>query len=478
MAKHDIKGDKLQINSIESKEESIISIGTPLRYEEGYVFDDPLDIPNKGYVDAATDNAASVAEINTGTDDDKFTTPLGLAGSKYLDQSGSKIYAVATDSVTPDNYTATIVPAITAIVEGQIFYVKFVDANTTYTPTLNLNGLGAISLTKNGDGSNMNIGEIVAGGIYRVAYDGTNFQIDVFNTQNESFIQNQSFVPQNASFDISGTGFVGDLLTADTLAIASTPSTSAGTYDILTRKISGAGAGSVEKVSSNTFIQNQSTIEQDASAKINGTFNSRKTIIDTTGTYTDTGEALQVTGTTSLNGSTNVDGSLFVGTGDTGEVALFNNGNPDGFGVSIRAASDDAPSLIVKNYDNVSTFEVLGNGRVALRIDPETPVSDYDIVVRDPSNGVLQKVDSNIFFLQSNIKYGTTGIITDGSTDVFTIPHGLGSVPSSVSVTFGVNRNSELTTADISVDATNITISCDNPPPPVGTINVFWQVFK
>ena len=116
--------------------------------------------------------AASVAEINTGTDNTKGVTPLGLTGSKYLDQSGSKVSATAAGTNT---YTATITPAITAYTATQHFFIKFTNANTG-TATLNLNGLGAKPILKNSTVP-LTIGDINAGQILCLAYDGTNFQI-------------------------------------------------------------------------------------------------------------------------------------------------------------------------------------------------------------------------------------------------------------------------------------------------------------
>src|SRR6185437_1623093 len=115
---------------------------------------------------------ATATELNTGTDDAKFATALGLENSKYLNQSGSKISATATGT---DTYAATISPAITAYSNTQRFFIKFTNANTG-AATLNLNSLGAIPLKKNVSTA-LSAGDIAAGQIVCVAYDGTNFQI-------------------------------------------------------------------------------------------------------------------------------------------------------------------------------------------------------------------------------------------------------------------------------------------------------------
>ncbi len=117
-------------------------------------------------------NKLSVAEINTGTDDGKFATALGLEGSKYLTQNGAKISATAAGT---DTYTATIAPAITAYLNTHRFFIKFTNANTG-AATLNLNSLGAIAIKKNVSEA-LTSGDIKAGQIIPLAYDGTNFQI-------------------------------------------------------------------------------------------------------------------------------------------------------------------------------------------------------------------------------------------------------------------------------------------------------------
>lgn len=116
---------------------------------------------------------AAVATINTGTNDATLITPLGLAGSKYLDQSGAKTYAAATGT---DTYVATISPAITAYATGQRFELKFANANTLTTPTINLNGLGAKTIVKH-NGAALAAGDIAAGMVCILVYDGTNFHL-------------------------------------------------------------------------------------------------------------------------------------------------------------------------------------------------------------------------------------------------------------------------------------------------------------
>lgn len=74
-----------------------------------------------------------------------------------------------------DTYTSTPAPAISGYTENLRLFVKFTNANTG-AATLNLNGLGAKSIKKNGT-TDLASGDIAAGQILQLIYDGTNFQV-------------------------------------------------------------------------------------------------------------------------------------------------------------------------------------------------------------------------------------------------------------------------------------------------------------
>jgi len=89
----------------------------------------------------------------------------------------SKLHGMdfAADDQTSDTYAITLAPAPTAYFTGMV--VKF-KANTLNTGacTLNVNSLGAKTLKKNYN-SDLVTGDILAGQIVTVIYDGTNFQV-------------------------------------------------------------------------------------------------------------------------------------------------------------------------------------------------------------------------------------------------------------------------------------------------------------
>lgn len=100
------------------------------------------------------------------------TASYSTAGVATID-ANVRFYA-ADASASSTAYTATLSPVPSAYVTGQTFRIKFINANTTTTPTLNLNGLGAKTIVK-GVSSALLVGDITANMIGTVSYDGTNF---------------------------------------------------------------------------------------------------------------------------------------------------------------------------------------------------------------------------------------------------------------------------------------------------------------
>lgn len=118
-----------------------------------------VQLPTQAQVDAKT-SAGSTGALLALTPDKQRSTLL----SDYVVDTGAA-----------DAYVITPVPAITAYTTGQIFSFKAAHTNTT-TSTINVSGLGAKTIKKNGT-ANLAAGDIVATQIVVVEYDGTNFQM-------------------------------------------------------------------------------------------------------------------------------------------------------------------------------------------------------------------------------------------------------------------------------------------------------------
>jgi hypothetical protein len=115
---------------------------------------------------SANDNSA---KLGTTAYADAISTALKLG---ILNQS----YNYLADSGAADAYVVTLSPAAAAYTTGMVVRFKATNANTTTTPTVNVNGLGAKTITKN-QGAAMAANDIKAGGLIAVQYDGTNFQM-------------------------------------------------------------------------------------------------------------------------------------------------------------------------------------------------------------------------------------------------------------------------------------------------------------
>jgi hypothetical protein len=95
--------------------------------------------------------------------------------SANLGQIQSQAYIALASVAGTDTITASTSPVTTAYANGQTY--RFVAANTnTGAVTVNINGLGAKAITKNG-ATALAAGDIVANTAYSIYYDGTQFQL-------------------------------------------------------------------------------------------------------------------------------------------------------------------------------------------------------------------------------------------------------------------------------------------------------------
>lgn len=113
-----------------------------------------------------------------------------------------------------DTYTATLAPAPTAYASGMIFLVRIGTTNTSATPTLNINSLGAKTITGPSGGA------LVAGdlnGDHLFSYDGTNLRVmnpriaaDVLTTRGDIVVRNSSNVTARLAVGSAGTVLSSD----------------------------------------------------------------------------------------------------------------------------------------------------------------------------------------------------------------------------------------------------------------------------
>ena len=83
------------------------------------------------------------------------------------------LLAVATSGT--DTYTATLAPAPVAYTSGMAVFLRFGNANTSTTPTINLNSLGAKTIVESDGATALLAGAL--NGDHLLVYDGTNFRV-------------------------------------------------------------------------------------------------------------------------------------------------------------------------------------------------------------------------------------------------------------------------------------------------------------
>ena len=90
-----------------------------------------------------------------------------------ISSGGSSEYAVTTG--TANSYLLAPAPAIVSYTTGVAFNIN-INISNTGPSTINISNLGTIALVTN-LGYPLAGGELLAGSVYRIIYDGTNFQI-------------------------------------------------------------------------------------------------------------------------------------------------------------------------------------------------------------------------------------------------------------------------------------------------------------
>lgn len=111
-------------------------------------------------------------QLDTYTVYTSFGISVGEWQLPYNTQTQSDTYAVASGT---NNYTASLTPNLLSYTNGNTFRLKFTNANTGASD-IDIDGAGAISIKKYGTTALVS-GDIPAGGIGEISYDGTNFQL-------------------------------------------------------------------------------------------------------------------------------------------------------------------------------------------------------------------------------------------------------------------------------------------------------------
>lgn len=135
--------------------------------DAGYTASRALVTNSAGRAVVATTTATEIGYVNG------VTSAIQTQIDGKISQNGAQIFAA--DSVGTDSYAITLSPALGAYVTGMVINFTAGTANTG-AATLAVNGLAAITIKKLHD-QDLATGDIEAGQIVTVVYDGTNFQM-------------------------------------------------------------------------------------------------------------------------------------------------------------------------------------------------------------------------------------------------------------------------------------------------------------
>lgn len=163
---------------------------TNFAIKDTYLTGNPAKVIKGVEIDAEFDNLVTADGLNLKRDGSAAATAdIPMGGNKL---TGLEDGSTASDSITlgqvqnsntltigsvsgTNTVTGTLTPSPAAYVTGQTFRFISAGANTGAV-TLNLNGLGAKAITKNG-ATPLSSGDIPSAAVVQVTYDGTQFQL-------------------------------------------------------------------------------------------------------------------------------------------------------------------------------------------------------------------------------------------------------------------------------------------------------------
>lgn len=150
-------------------------------------------------------------------------------------QDGTLTYLTSVSGT--DTITAVAPASMTAYAAGQTFRFIAAGANTTTGVTLNINGIGAKSITKNGTTA-LAIGDIPSGSIVNVTYDGTEFQISnvappvsTILASNNTWTGKQTFTGTTSLISSKFTNAI------EAVTVSATSATGTINYDVTTQSV-------------------------------------------------------------------------------------------------------------------------------------------------------------------------------------------------------------------------------------------------
>ena len=136
--------------------------------------------------------------VHTGVGNASARTNYPAAGQI---QDGALTYL--TGITGTDTIVATAPLTMSAYATGQTFRFIAAGTNTTTSVTININGIGAKAITKNGT-LPLNINDLVSGAVVIISYDGTQFQISNVSSGSSTtgYWQNIQTITSSSSINV------------------------------------------------------------------------------------------------------------------------------------------------------------------------------------------------------------------------------------------------------------------------------------
>lgn len=149
----------------------------PLEYDGTASITDPKQLATKAYADALAIAGAPDASTVTKGITKMSVAPVSATAPISVGDNDPRIVNYFAETGAANAYVITPTnPVVAAYATGQRFSFKAANTNTL-SSTLNVNALGAKTIKKIDGATNLAAGDIVAGQIIAVEYDGTNFQM-------------------------------------------------------------------------------------------------------------------------------------------------------------------------------------------------------------------------------------------------------------------------------------------------------------
>lgn len=166
-------------NEVEGKVKTVNGVGPDvngnIEIETATSWNDLSDKPNSFPPSAHTHQIPEVNGLQDVLNEKASNTDLTSLEQTVNEHSADYVkhpgYGVATGSANA--YSVTLNPAPTSYVEGMAIAVK-INVDNTGSSTIDINGLGAKSIKKP-NGNDVSAGNLKAGSIYTMRYNGTNF---------------------------------------------------------------------------------------------------------------------------------------------------------------------------------------------------------------------------------------------------------------------------------------------------------------